>query len=167
MRLIVLIAASAGGIGPLRQIVAAIPVPCEASVFVVQHIGANVSRLPGVLSATGLPAMHAHDNPPIEAGHIYVAPSDHHMLLELGRIRLNRGPKVHYTRPAADPLFLSAAEVYGERVIGLSSVEVAATALLVCGRSQSMAALPSFSTQSPLGQTACLAHSSLRTLPPC
>jgi two-component system chemotaxis response regulator CheB len=41
------------------------------------------------------------------------------MLLELGRIRLNRGPKVHYTRPAADPLFLSAAEVYGDRVIGI------------------------------------------------
>jgi two-component system chemotaxis response regulator CheB len=120
MGLIVLIAASAGGLDPLRQIVAALPVPCEASVFVVQHIGARSSRLPEVLAgSTGLPVIHAHDNAPIEAGHIYVAPPDHHMLLELGRIRLNRGPKVHYTRPAADPLFISAAEVYGDQVIGI------------------------------------------------
>jgi hypothetical protein len=48
-----------------------------------------------------------------------VAPPDHHMLLELGRVRLNRGPKVHHTRPAADPLFISAAEIYGECVIGI------------------------------------------------
>jgi two-component system chemotaxis response regulator CheB len=117
---IILIAASAGGIGPLRQIVAALPVPCEASVFVVQHIGANLSRLPALLASTaGLPAIHAHDNALIETGHIYVAPPDHHMLLEFGRVRLNRGPKVHYTRPAADPLFISAAEVYGDHVIGI------------------------------------------------
>jgi chemotaxis response regulator CheB len=57
------------------------------------------------------------DGSPIQPGQIYVAPPDHHMLLELGRVRLNRGPKVHHTRPAADPLFISAAEIYGERVI--------------------------------------------------
>ena len=120
MSFIVLIAASAGGIDPLRQIVAALPVPCEASVFVVQHIGAHPSRLPALLaSVAGLPAVHAHDQAPIEAGHIYVAPPDHHMFLELGRIRVNRAPKVHYTRPAADPLFISAAEVYGDKVIGI------------------------------------------------
>jgi two-component system chemotaxis response regulator CheB len=117
---IVLIASSAGGIDPLRQIVKALPVPCTASVFIVHHIGAHPSRLPALLASTaGLPAIHAHDNAPIEAGHIYVAPPDHHMLLELGRIRLNRGPKVHFTRPAADPLFISAAKVYGGRVIGI------------------------------------------------
>ena len=41
------------------------------------------------------------------------------MLLEFGLIRLNRGPKVHHTRPAADPLFISAAKVYRQRVIGI------------------------------------------------
>ena len=41
------------------------------------------------------------------------------MILRLGRIRLNRGPKVHFTRPAADPLFISAATLYRERVIGI------------------------------------------------
>jgi hypothetical protein len=45
--------------------------------------------------------------------------SGYRVLLEPVRIRLNQGPQVHYTRPAADPLFVSAAEAYGERVIGI------------------------------------------------
>ena len=61
----------------------------------------------------------ADDEQAIEPGHIYVAPPDCHMLIERDRIRLDRGPKVHYTRPAADPLFVSAATAYGEHVIGV------------------------------------------------
>jgi two-component system chemotaxis response regulator CheB len=41
------------------------------------------------------------------------------MYLDHGVIRLDHGAKVHYTRPAADPLFVSAAEAYGERVVGI------------------------------------------------
>ena len=41
------------------------------------------------------------------------------MLLVPSRVRLVQGPKVHHTRPAADPLFISAAKVHGERVIGI------------------------------------------------
>ena len=120
MNPIILIAASAGGLDPIRQIVAALPIPCGASVFVVRHIGNLQSVLPDLLTeAAGLPATHAQDGSLIEAGHIYVAPPDHHMILEVGRIRLNRGPKIHFTRPAADPLFISAAEVYGARVVGI------------------------------------------------
>jgi len=117
---ILLIAASAGGLEPLQEIIAALPVPCAAAVFVVQHIGAHRSILPWILAkAAGLPSIHAHDAAPIEGGHIYVAPPDLHMTLELGLIRLNRGPKAHFTRPAADPLFISAAKVYSKRVIGI------------------------------------------------
>src|SRR5205807_9134582 len=47
---------------------------------------------------------------------IYVAPPDHHMVLGSVSIRLNQGPKVHYTRPAAGPLFISAAEACCARV---------------------------------------------------
>jgi two-component system chemotaxis response regulator CheB len=117
---IVVIAASAGGLDPLRRIIAALPVPCLAAVFVVVHIGAHPSILPRLLNRDSqLPAMFAQDGVLIEAGHIYVAPPDHHMLLAADRITLNQGPKVHHTRPAADPLFISAAESHGQGVMGI------------------------------------------------
>jgi two-component system, chemotaxis family, protein-glutamate methylesterase/glutaminase len=117
---IVVIAGSAGGFEPLRHIVAALPIPCSAAVFVVLHIGPFPSALPRLLSSGGHhPATFAEDGTLIEAGHVYVAPPDHHMFLEPDRIRLSQGPKVHHTRPAADPLFISAAEAYGRRVMGI------------------------------------------------
>ncbi|MEK4034935.1 chemotaxis protein CheB [Methylocystis sp. IM3] len=120
MTMIIVIAASAGGLQPLRQIVAAIPAECPASVFVVIHFGKHPSELPTILSwSSRLTVSFGEDGTPIQAGHIYVAPPDHHMILEAGRIRLNQGPKIHFTRPAADPLFISAAQVYGEDVIGI------------------------------------------------
>ncbi len=119
MGAIVVVAASAGGLEPLRSIVAGLPVPCTASVFVVMHIGSHRSALPSLLAGdSGLPVTFAQDGP-IERGHVYVAPPDHHIFLEHGCIRLSRGPKVHHSRPAADPLFISAAEAYGKRVIGI------------------------------------------------
>jgi two-component system chemotaxis response regulator CheB len=120
MEPIIVIGASAGGLQPLRQIVAALPKACRASVFVVLHFGHHRSELPTILSwSSKLEASFAEDGAPILPGHIYVAPPDRHMALEAGLIRLNRGPKVHHTRPAADPLFISAAEAYRDRVIGI------------------------------------------------
>ena len=54
-----------------------------------------------------------------EPGVIWVAPRDQHLLLEDGRLRLNRGPREHHTRPAIDPLFVSAAQTYASRAIGV------------------------------------------------
>lgn len=120
MKNIIVIAASVGGLQPLRKIVEALPGDCPASVFIVVHIGDHRSDLPTILSwSSKLSVSFARDGSPIQAGHIYVAPPDQHMVLEFGRIRLNRGPKVHHTRPAADPLFISAAVAYGDRVTGV------------------------------------------------
>ncbi len=119
MERVIVIAASAGGFQPLRRIVAALPVPCTVAVLVVMHIGSNPSVLPSLLSTRDHPATHAQDGTLIEAGRVYVAPPDRHMLVSDGHIRLNREPKVHHTRPAADPLFISAAEGYGQHVMGI------------------------------------------------
>lgn len=115
-----MIAASAGGIEPLRRIIAALPVPCWAAIFAVVHTGPHFSTLPRLLNLSGEHlATFAEDGAVIEAGHIYVAPPDHHMFLGAAHIRLNQGPKVHHTRPAADPLFISAAKAHGRRVMGI------------------------------------------------
>jgi two-component system, chemotaxis family, protein-glutamate methylesterase/glutaminase len=90
-------------------------------VFVVVHFpGSVTSTLPRILSRAGpLQARHARDNEPIQAGRIYVAPPDFHLLLSDGHVRLTRGPKENGHRPAIDPLFRTAAHSYGPRVVGV------------------------------------------------
>src|SRR5258708_21242128 len=119
---IVVIGASRGGVEALRGIVAALPPNLQSALLIVVHTSpTHASLLPDVLSRAGpLPAEHGRNGMGIERGHIYVAPPDHHMTVgPIGFIRLDQGPKEHHTRPAADPLFRSAASVYGSRVIGI------------------------------------------------
>ena len=118
---IIVIAASAGGVQALRRLVSQLPADLGASVFVVIHIGPNrPSLLPHILSRSGpLPAYHPVQGQTIDRDRIYVAPPDLHMRLRPGIIHLDRGPKVRHTRPAADPLFQSAAEAYGPRTVGV------------------------------------------------
>src|SRR5262249_41098750 len=78
------------------------------------------SVLPQLLADAGpLPASFPSDFEPIKSGHIYVAPPDHHLLLEQGHVRLTRGPKENRFRPSIDALFRSAAYAYGPRVVGV------------------------------------------------
>jgi two-component system chemotaxis response regulator CheB len=118
---IVVIGASAGGVETLIKLVRQLPADFPAAFFVVLHIPANSpSLLAQILNRSSqLAVMQPTDHTPIETGHIYVAPPDYHMLLEQDEIRIIRGPKENRHRPAIDPLFRSAALVYGPRVIGV------------------------------------------------
>jgi two-component system chemotaxis response regulator CheB len=118
---IVVIGASAGGMEALQKLVSRLPAELPASLFVVWHLSPGLkSILPSVLSKSGpLRSAHPQDGDRIEPGRIYVAPNDHHMLLEKGYIRITKGPKENRFRPAIDPLFRSAAYIYGPRVIGV------------------------------------------------
>src|SRR5262245_19850310 len=118
---IVVIGASAGGMEALQKLVSRLPADLPASLFVVWHLSPGLkSILPQVLNKSGpLRAVHPRDGDRIEKGHIYVAPNDHHMLLERGYVRITKGPKENRFRPAVDPLFRSAAYIYGPRVIGV------------------------------------------------
>jgi two-component system chemotaxis response regulator CheB len=118
---IVVIGASAGGMEALQKLVSRLPADLAASLFVVWHLSPGLkSILPSVLDKSGpLRAIYPKDGDRIEPGRIYVAPNDHHMLLEKGYIRITKGPKENRFRPAIDPLFRSAAYIYGPRVIGV------------------------------------------------
>lgn len=118
---IVVIGASAGGMGALEKLVSNLPADLPAAVFVVWHLSPGVkSVLPAVLSKAGpLPAAHPNDGDPIRPGRIYVAPNDHHLLIERGYMRVTKGPKENRFRPAVDPLFRSAAYMYSTRAVGV------------------------------------------------
>jgi two-component system chemotaxis response regulator CheB len=76
--------------------------------------------LPRILNKSGpLPAAHAQSGESIHPGRIYVAPPNHHLTLEPGRMAVEWGPRVNHCRPAIDPLFRSAARSYGNRVVGV------------------------------------------------
>jgi two-component system chemotaxis response regulator CheB len=117
---VIVIGASAGGVGALRFLASALPPDFAAPVLVVLHIGAHRSELPALLNAAGdLAAKHAEDGEAILPGNIYIAPPDRHMIVADGHLRLLRGPKENWARPAIDPLFRSAAAAFGADVIGL------------------------------------------------
>ena len=118
---VVVIGASTGGVAALMELVKALPADFPAPIFVVMHVPADSpSPLPQLLSSvSALPARHPRNGEEVEAGVIYVARPDHHLLLEDNRVLVTRGPKENRFRPSIDALFRSAAYTYGPRVIGV------------------------------------------------
>jgi two-component system, chemotaxis family, protein-glutamate methylesterase/glutaminase len=118
---IIVIGASAGGVQALTKLVANLPADLPAAVIIVLHISTNVpSLLPGILGRESkLPVAHAINGESIKRGKIYVAPPDHHLIIERDQLRLVHGPKENLHRPSIDTLFRSAARWGGPRVIGV------------------------------------------------
>ncbi len=124
-RHLVVVGGSAGGLEPLSQLVRELPADLPAAVLAVIHFPASArTRLATILDRAGsLPSAVASDGEPLLEGRIYVPPSDHHVLVHRGRVRLSHAPRENGHRPAIDPLFRSAARSYGE----------AATGVVLCG----------------------------------
>lgn len=117
----IVIGTSAGGVEALSVLVRGFPADLEASVFVVLH---TAPESPGVLADIlarigPLPAVTVQTAARIQPGTIYVARPDYHLVIEPGRVRSTKGPRENRFRPAVDPLFRSAAQTYGPRVIGV------------------------------------------------
>lgn len=120
-RNIIVIGASAGGFDAVKKLIAALPPYFDASIFIVWHLSPDIKGiLPDVLNKLNtIRASNARDKEPILPNRIYVAPPDHHLLIEQGRMRVTHGPKENRFRPAVDSLFRSAAHAYGAQVIGI------------------------------------------------
>src|SRR6185295_4636614 len=104
---IILIGASAGGVQTLTELARHLPRDLPAAVFIVLHLAPySASSMPAILSRAGpLPAAHPEGGEPIVPGRIYVAPPDHHLVIEPERVRISRGPTENGHRPAVDVLF--------------------------------------------------------------
>jgi two-component system, chemotaxis family, protein-glutamate methylesterase/glutaminase len=118
---IVVVGASAGGVEALRKLFSEIPGSFPGVVAAVLHRHPLFeSDLPKVLGrSTSLRLVEPEDETPMERGVVYIAPRDRHLRFEDSTLRVERGPKEHFTRPAVDPLFVSAARSFGKRVVGI------------------------------------------------
>lgn len=118
---IVVIGASAGGIETLRTLLHELPATFPLPICIVVH---SAPQAPGLLAEIldrigTLRVTNARNRERLVAGHVYVAPPDCHLLVEPGLLRVTKGPRENRFRPAIDPLFRSAAQVYGPGTVGV------------------------------------------------
>jgi two-component system chemotaxis response regulator CheB len=121
IRKLVVIAASAGGIGVLQELLSRLPRDLPMAVVIVQHLAADrKTRLPQYLAQkTGWRVCLAVEAMPLETGVAYLAEPGKHLRVEDGHLVLGLEAPLHYLRPAADILFASAAQAFGPEVLGV------------------------------------------------
>ena len=114
---------SAGGLAALSTLLPALSKDFPVPVIVVQHVRADSDSflVDHLDSLCHLPVREAVDKMDIEGGVIYIAPPGYHLLVEEGgrSFALSVDQPVHYSRPAVDVLFGSAARVWGKDLIGI------------------------------------------------
>jgi two-component system, chemotaxis family, protein-glutamate methylesterase/glutaminase len=119
---IVALAASAGGLRALSEVLAALPADFPAAVVVVQHLDPRHRSLMAEILGrrTGLAVKQAADEDHARPGTVFIAPPNRHLLVNPdGRLSLTRTELVHFSRPSADLLFESVAASYRERAIAV------------------------------------------------
>ena len=118
---IIVIGASAGGVEAVQTLLSNLPRDLPAALAVTIHRRPVASLLHEVIGRhSALEVVEATDRMLFKKGRVHLAPPDQHLRLgAAGCVRLDRGPKYHHTRPAIDPLFESAANRYGHRVVGV------------------------------------------------
>ena len=119
-RHLVVIGASAGGIDALRNSSPRCRATFQHRSAVVLHTAPSHPACSPKFSADrGRFRRLTPRERALRNGHIYVAPPDFHLLVEPGVVRATKGPRENRFRPAIDPLFRSAAQVYGPATVGV------------------------------------------------
>ena len=123
---VLLIGASTGGPQALNALVAHIGGVLErAPVLITQHMPATFTAILAehLAQIAKCPVREAREGEEINAGTIYIAPGGKHMKVTrrngVAVIALDEGALINFCKPAVDPLFASAAEVWGPKVLAL------------------------------------------------
>jgi two-component system, chemotaxis family, protein-glutamate methylesterase/glutaminase len=119
---IVAMAASAGGLNALSEVLSGLPKEFSVPVVVVQHLAPKYrSMMADILNRrTPLRVKQAENGELLQPGVVYIAPPDYHLLVnENYTLSLTQSELVNFVRPAADLLFNSVAHCYQERAIAV------------------------------------------------
>jgi two-component system, chemotaxis family, protein-glutamate methylesterase/glutaminase len=118
---LICIGASWGGLHAVSRLLGDVPDDIDQPIAIAQHrhpeAGSALAELLG--EHTRRPVLDVEDKTPIEPRHVYLAPSDYHLLVEPGSFALSVDERVQHARPSIDVLLESAADAYGPAVIGV------------------------------------------------
>ena len=118
----VVIGVSTGGLEALSTVLPALPEGISMPTIVVAHRAADSDNFLAshLNDLSKVFIKEAEYGEPIRAGTVYLAPGGYHLHVELDRtLRISVDPAVNFARPSIDVLFFSAAEVYGDRLVGV------------------------------------------------
>jgi two-component system, chemotaxis family, protein-glutamate methylesterase/glutaminase len=123
---VLVIGASTGGPQALNRLVVQIDAVIQrAPVLITQHMPPTFTAVLAehLARVSKFPVREANDGEEVNAGAIYLAPGGKHMKVErrdgTAVIAIDDGPMVNFCKPAVDPLFASAAQVWGNKVLAL------------------------------------------------
>jgi len=117
----VAIGTSLGGFHALKTVLGALPRDFPLPVGVIQHRSHDDSEAFASLLPvhTELPVIEVDDKDVIKEGHIYICPPNYHLLIDEDHFALSTDGQVLHARPSIDVFFESAAEAFGNGVIGV------------------------------------------------
>ncbi|WP_018478656.1 chemotaxis protein CheB [Pontibacter roseus] len=119
---LVVIGGSWGGIQASLSILSALPADYSIPIVLVLHrLRTTEGSLQEIFSTRlALTALEVEEKEPLLSGHVYIAPSNYHVLLETDHtLSLDDSELENYSRPSIDVTFTSAADVYGAGTIGI------------------------------------------------
>ena len=113
---------SAGGVHALDQMLPCFPAGFPLPLIIVQHVYPQAeNRIVGLFDdRCRLHVKEAEEKEPIQAGTVYFAPPNYHLLIEEDRtFSLSTEERVNFARPSIDVLFDTALDTYGHRLVGV------------------------------------------------
>lgn len=118
----VVIGASAGAVEALSYVLPPLPADFPIPIVVVVHVPPDAKSILAEIfePKCRMSVKEAEHSEPLTPGTVYFAPPDYHLLVEQSyHLSLSADEPVLFSRPSIDVLFDSAADAYGERLIGI------------------------------------------------
>lgn len=120
---VVVIGTSAGGLSALKTLISQLSKDFPLPVLIVRHISPDATGnvlLDELNKLNTVKCQYAKSGNNLKPGYLYLAPSDHHLLIgENRKMLVTKGAHENRSRPAIDPLFRSSAVAFGNGVIAI------------------------------------------------